>query len=400
MHVGMLTDVYKPVVNGITNAISLCKREMEAAGHQVTVFTFGPQEDTDHESGVIRSSAIPIADTGYSLGLLYSREARESLRRMDVLHAHHPFLSGRMATRYGHQLNLPVLFTNHTRYDLYAKTYLPILPPALTHGVLEAFMPAFAALCDLVIAPSEGVEHVLRELGVNQEIVVIPNGIDLQRFDEPLATVPRSRFGIPDDALVVVYCGRLAAEKNLEFLLKAFRGVAQAVPDAYLLIVGSGPLEEHLHLVVSQLQRVVFAGAVSYQDVPAHLGLGDLFATASMTEVHPLSVIEATAAGLPVLAIESPGIDEIVRDGVDGLLVDDDLPTYTAMMVRLLMEPDRRAAMAVAARERSRQFDVRHTVALLLEQYERLAAEFRHRPPKETLWAAMAREVQQVFGDL
>jgi glycosyltransferase involved in cell wall biosynthesis len=128
--------------------------------------------------------------------------------------------------------------------------------------------------------------------------------------------------------------------------------------------------------------------------------LGDLFATASMTEVHPLSVIEATAAGLPVLAIESPGIDEIVRDGVDGLLVDDDLPTYTAMMVRLLMEPDRRAAMAVAARERSRQFDVRHTVALLLEQYERLAAEFRHRPPKETLWAAMAREVQQVFGDL
>ena len=69
MKIGMLTDVYKPVVNGVTNSISLCKREMEAAGHQVTVFTFGPHDREDAEPGIVRSPAIPISDTGYHFSL-------------------------------------------------------------------------------------------------------------------------------------------------------------------------------------------------------------------------------------------------------------------------------------------------------------------------------------------
>jgi len=395
----MLTDVYKPVINGITNFISLVKRAMEAAGHQVYVFTFGRQDYIDDEPGIIRSPAVPLSDTGYYFNLVYSRQAREKLQEMDILHTHHPFISGRLATRYGRQSNLPVVFTNHTRYDLYAQAYLPLAPPALTNMALEAFMPSFTTLCDLVIAPSAGIKQVMLDLGIKKEIVVIPNGIDLSQPSSPARPVTRTELGIPDSAIVLIYCGRMGPEKNLDFLLQAFGGATQAVPNTCLLLVGGGPTEKSLREQAAQAPGVRFVGEVGYDNVPAYLSIGDVFVTASVTEVHPLSVIEALAAGLPVLGIHSPGVSDTVRDGIDGYLTNHDLAAFTAMMVRLLLEPERRTTMAANARERSKVYDIRATAATLLTHYERLIVEVQTRPPKEKLWQTLAREVQQVFGE-
>jgi 1,2-diacylglycerol 3-alpha-glucosyltransferase len=400
MKIGMLTDVYKPVINGVTNSVALCKREMERVGHEVYVFTFGDQDHKDDEANVIRAPSIPLSDTGYHLGLLYSRQARDKLQEMDILHAHHPFFSGRLATRYGRQFNLPIVFTNHTRYDLHARAYLPFVPPSLTALALEALMPPFTALCDLVVAPSEGLRRIAVEWGVVQEhVVVIANGIDLDHFHNPKRPLGRHELGIPDDAIVLVYCGRLGPEKNLPFLLSAFGGAAQAVPNLFLLIIGGGPDEGRVRERAAAMPGVRFAGPVAYDQIPRYLAVGDVFATASVTEVHPLSVIEALAAGLPVLGIRSPGISDTVTDGIDGYLTDHDLAAYTAMMVRLLLEPGRRRAMAAEARVRSRAYDIRLTAAALLSHYERLIADAKTRPPKAKLWETLAREVQQVLGE-
>ncbi len=399
MKIGMLTDVYKPVINGITNFISLCKATMEAAGHQVFVFTFGQLDYHDEEARIVRSPAVPLSDTGYYFSLMYSRPAREQLREMDILHVHHPFMSGRLAIQYGRQFNLPVVYTNHTRYDLYAQAYLPLIPPALTHAALETFMPSFATLCDLVLAPSAGVKRVLQELGVEKEIVVVPNGIDLERLSQPATRISRAALGVPDDATLLMYCGRLGPEKNLDFLLKAFAGAAVAVPDAHLVLVGGGPEEQELRERAVNMPRVTLTGEVVYDEVPGYLAAADIFVTPSVTEVHPLSVIEALAAGLPVLGIHSPGISDTVRHALDGYLTAHDLPSYTAMLVRMLLEPERRAEMAATARQRSQQYDIRATVSTLLAQYERLISEAKLRPPKEKLWQTLAREVQQVLGE-
>lgn len=399
MHVGMLTDVYKPVINGVTNFVALAKREMEAQGHQVTVFTFGSPEARPVEPGVVISPAVPIADTGYHLSLTCSREARDRIQEMDVLHAHHPFLSGRLATKYGRIHNLPIVFTNHTRYDLYARSYLPAVPPMLTHLMLESYLPAFTALCDLVIAPSRGIERVLRELGVEQEIRVIPNGIDLASLRHPPYKVERAELGIDDDALVLIYCGRLSREKNIGFLLDAFRGVCEAIPNAHLVLIGGGSSARELRARTSAQEPVHFVGQVPYDQVAGYLAIGDLFVTASVTEVHPLSVIEAIAVGLPVVAIRSPGIEDTIRHGVDGYLSSESLSGFTAVLVKILLEPEARCTMARNARERSTDYDMRGTVDTLLDEYDRLIVETRRRPPKETLWQMLAREVYQVLGE-
>jgi 1,2-diacylglycerol 3-alpha-glucosyltransferase len=399
MNIGMLTDVYRPVINGVTNFISLAKREMELRGHHVSVFTFGRGEPNVDEPNVVISPAVPLADTGYHLSLAFSREAREKLQQMDILHAHHPFISGRLATRYSRVYNLPIVFTNHTRYDLYARSYLPAVPPMLTQLMLESYMPAFTALCDLVIAPSPGVERVLRQLGVEKEIRVIPNGIDLDRIRHPTSAIGRLELGIDEDAAILMYCGRLGPEKNVDFLLDMFQGVREAVPNAYLVLVGGGPVASRLQERACPCEHVRFVGQVPYEAVAGYLAMADLFVTASVTEVHPLSVVEAIAAGLPVVAIRSPGIEDTIRHGLEGYLSSENVCAFTALVVKALLEEDQRRVMARNALERSNDFDIRTTVAILLKEYERLIEESRQRPPKETLWQTLSREVQQVLGE-
>jgi glycosyltransferase involved in cell wall biosynthesis len=265
--------------------------------------------------------------------------------------------------------------------------------------LIESFLPSFTMLCDMVIAPSASIKQVLIDLGVDQNIDIVPNGIDIARFRDITAPKCRKDQGIPKDATVVAYCGRLALEKNLDMLLKAFQGASLAAPNTHLLLIGSGPAETHLRKLAEGMQHVHFTGHVDYADVPAYLALADVFATTSVTEVHPLSVIEAIATGLPVVAIKSPGIIDTIRPDKDGFLVNNDLAEYTAMLVKILLDPEHRAQMAQCALDHSFHFDIKTTVTTLLEHYERLIDEVKTRPPKEKAWQTLAREVNQVLGE-
>ncbi len=222
MRIGMMTDAYKPHVSGITNYIDLNKGYLERAGHDVFVFTFGDLDFVDDQPGILRSPGMPLADTGYYLSLRYSRVAKKLLQTMDVVHVHHPFLSGRLALRYCRPVQIPVIFTNHTRYDLYAQTYIPLLSEELTQSLLQAYLPSFCEAVDLVISPSAGMKKVLRQLEVSVPIEVVPNGVDLSRFlrAEPLN---RPDFGFTNRDILLLYAGRVAPEKNLDFLLKVLR---------------------------------------------------------------------------------------------------------------------------------------------------------------------------------
>jgi len=380
MRIGMMADTYKPYVSGITNYIDLNKRHLEKAGHEVYVFTFSDPDYEENEARVIRSPGLPLADTGFYLSLKYSREARILLRNMNVVHVHHPFLSGRLALHYCRPWQIPIAFTNHTRYDLYAQAYLPLLPEEISEGLLRAYMPSFCEAVNLVISPSPGMEKILRELDVESNIEIVPNGVELTLFfqAEPLSRVD---YGLGEDDILLVYTGRLGPEKNLEFLLHAFAGVAQAIGNVQLLIVGDGPLKAELKELARDLQitsSIQFTGQIPYEKLPGYLAMCDAFVTASVTEVHPLSVIEAMGTGLPVMGIHSPGVGDTVVDGVTGFLSTHDLPAFTAKLTRLCLQNQLRKKMSRAARKASHKYDINHTTQIILEHYEKLASEPRH----------------------
>ena len=378
MRIGMMTDAYKPYVSGVTSYVDTNKRALEALGHEVYVFTFGDLEHPDDDPRVIRSPGMPLSDTGFYLSLRHSTETQRIIQTMDIIHVHHPFMSGRLAHIYSRKRNIPVLFTNHTRYDLYAQTRLPLMPAEVSMSMLQAYMPTFCDNMDLVISPSRGMEKILRQYGVACHIEVVPNGADLQPF---LSAQPLSReeFGFNKEDILVVYMGRIAPEKYLEFLLQAFAGVSRAVPNTKLLIVGGGQKEheEGIKDFANEIgldDCVKFTGAVAYAKLPSYLSMCDIFATASVTEVHPFSVIEGMATGLPILGIDSPGISDSISDGETGLLSADDLASYTAKLTTLCLNKDLQKKMGAAAQQASRQFSIENTTTIMLGHYNRLVS--------------------------
>jgi 1,2-diacylglycerol 3-alpha-glucosyltransferase len=376
MRIGMMADGYKPHVSGITNVIDLNKRFLEKAGHEVFVFTFGGDDYVDDEPNIIRTRGLPLVDSGYYVSVRYNTHAQKLLRTMDIVHVHHPFTSGRLALRYCKPHGTPLVFTNHTRYDLYAQAYLPMVPEAFGDAFLRSYMPSFCNSCDLVIAPSPGLRDVLLNLGVSANIEVVPNTVNIKPFQFPSETIARQKLGFKDTDIILTYMGRIGPEKNLPLLLRAFAGIAKTYDDVGLLVIGDGPERgnlEDLARIMGIADRVKFTGMIPYSNLPAYMAVADAFVTASVTEVHPLSVIEAQASGLPVVAIRSPGIEDIVQDGITGYLApEEDLAVLTAKILRMVVDVDNRERMAQEAWQAASVYSIENTTQIMLEHYQRL----------------------------
>jgi glycosyltransferase involved in cell wall biosynthesis len=259
-------------------------------------------------------------------------------------------------------------------------------------------MPSFCKAVDLVITPSAGMEKILRELNVEGHIEVVPNGVDLKKFSNAIP-LSRSEFGYTENDTLLVYAGRVAPEKNLPFLLQSFAGLIQAIPNAHLLIIGGGAqqFEEEIHTLVNSLeltQHVRLTGKISYDLLPAYLAMCDIFVTPSISEVHPLSVIEAMGAGLPVMGIDSVGVGDTVQDEITGFLATHDQAAFTAKLTRLCLDPNLRAQMSHSARKASSAFAIEHTTSLMLHQYEKLANET---PSRKRNWSVRLRKILEDF---
>jgi 1,2-diacylglycerol 3-alpha-glucosyltransferase len=399
MRIGMLADMYTPHVSGVTNYIRLNARILRQSGHDVFIFTFGDPEGGDAAENVVRSPGVPVADTGVYFAFSYTRPARRLIRTMDVVHVHHPFLSGRLALRYCRPYNIPVVYTNHTRYDLYAQAYLPVLPDQVGTSFLHAYMPSFCREVDLVIAPSPGLKEILEGVGVDAPIRVIPNGVDLEPYQKPIESIPRDQIGVSPEDVLLIYVGRLGPEKNLTFLLRSFAGAQSAYPRTSLLLVGDGPEMDNLRHLASQIglaDRIRFAGMVDYESVPRYLAAADAFVTASVTEVHPLSIVEAMASGLPALGIESPGVSDSIVDGETGFLSRNDLASFTALMTRLVADSKSRRRMAANARRSSQAYNIHMTSRAVEEEYVRLRS--RSARPEVGGWRMGVRRLIDRFS--
>lgn len=250
------------------------------------------------------------------------------------------------------------------------------MPSEVSNGLLHAYMPDFCDEVDLVISPSHGMEKILRQYGVNSHIEVVPNGANLKPF-QTAKPHSRTEFGLDPEDILLVYMGRIAPEKNLRFLLQAFAGVARAIPNVHLLIVGGGQKEheDEIKSLPGELRiedRVQFTGMIPNDRLPPYLAMCDVFVTASITEVHPFSVIEGMASGLPIVGIDSPGISDSIADGETGLLAAEDIASYTAKLTTLCLNKVLQKKMGAAARKASEQFSIENTTKIMLTHYNRL----------------------------
>ena len=371
LRIGLFTNNYFPMLGGVPTAVETIRGDLEALGHEVVIVAPRMAGADDGGRWLIRVPAVPAPTyPDFALPLPLGPGLTRRLRALDldVFHAHHPFLLGASARRLARASGRPFVFTYHTLYDRYAH-YVPLLPRQVVARGAIRWSAGFADTADLVLAPSDFVARRLRAQGVRRPIEVLPTGIDLDRFRPGDRADARRTLRLAADDRVLLYVGRLDREKNLEFLLEAIARVR--VPRVRLLLVGRGTQAAALRRAAEArgvADRVDLRGGSPPDGLPAYYRAADAFVFASTTETQGLAVLEAMACGLPVVAVRATGIEEVVAEGVSGLLVPEAPAVFGDAVGQILIDRDLAAKLAIGARDAALPFEstalVRRLVAL------------------------------------
>jgi glycosyltransferase involved in cell wall biosynthesis len=379
VRVALFTNNYLPFCGGVTVSVETLRRGLEARGHEPWVLAPRFPGAAEATPRTLRYASIPAATyPEFSLAIPYSPRLARQVRALDfdVFHAHHPFLLGPTARRLARRQGRPLVFTYHTRYDKYAH-YVP-LRRDLVEAAARLLSTRFAARADAIIAPSAVLREELRARGIRVPIAVIPTGVDLARFSPGNRAATRRARGLEDNALLVLYVGRLDREKSVDRVLAAFARIAGTLAQARLVLVGQGTQGDELRRMAAGLpaaSRVTFAGVCAHETLPEYYRAADLFLFASETETQGLVLAEAAACGLPAVAVNAPGCAEVIHDGDTGVLTKGDPSALAEAAIGLLIDPARRAAMALRARELAqREFDVALQIDRTLDVYTRALA--------------------------
>lgn len=355
-------ECYRPIVNGIVASVDCARDGLAAAGVDVTIVApHFPHESFDPDVVRLSSLRLPTA-TGYRLCLPFvARAARERIARASVVHVHSPFVTGWLGANFARRHGIPLIFTYHTRLDEYAH-YAPFAPGA-ARTALTALTRAFANRADAVIVPTAAMLQRLRAIGVRSRIDVIASPIDVARFIAGRRTAEaRATLHARDGERVVLCVSRIAKEKRLALAIEAL----VHAPALRLAIVGDGPDRAALEARAAMLgvrDRVHFAGTLQPSALPDLYASSDAFVFPSTSETQGLVLVEALAAGLPVVAADSAVNSEVL--GGFGRLVAADPRALAAALETAVRSPRDPAAAALVAR----RFDPAGQTAALLALY-------------------------------
>ena len=374
--IGIFTDCYLPTKNGVTTAIVQARQELERRGHAVSIFTVAGPGAGGQEPRTHRFPSLPFnRQIELRLGLppqaavdrLVGRE------RLDIIHTHTEFSLGWAGRRAARRANLPLIHTLHTLYPAY-RHYAPLgrlLPDRAISGLLASLLAPY----DLAICPSEKGRAYLTACAPALPVAVIGNGASAERFDPDRVTAAdrqamAAALGLDPADQVILYAGRLAQEKRVLALLEALRPLLQANQRCKVLLTGAGPSATQLAAAARAWGlrgQVLLAGPLPWTRMPQVYAIATVFATASLSEIHPMTAIEALMAGLPIVARRDISFAGLVQNGYNGFLADGD-EEIAPRVAAILQDAALRRDFAAHARALSAQF----TVEAHVDQLERL----------------------------
>jgi len=409
MRVLMVSDVYFPRVNGVSTSIQTFAGEFTDKGHGVTLIApeYRPptrptsikaapgggarslvgnriQEDGRGQSDAFEIIRIPSRYLPFDPEDRMMRTSRIRRHRgrlkghgYDLVHIHTPFVAHYAGLRLARLLEVPAIESYHTYFEQYLDQYVRILPSSWLRLGARRFSAAQCANVDALVVPSRAMLSVLEGYGVTAPTAVIPTGVELNQFGHGDGGRFRRRHGIPEDRAVLVHVGRLAFEKNIDFLLRMLVRVRREIPGVLLVIAGEGPARQSLESLGSELGlrgHLLFVGYLRNGALEDCYRAGDAFVFASRTETQGLVLLEAMALGIPVLSTAVMGTKEVLEGGKGCLIATDDEADFAAKAVCLLSDPELRAALGAQAEVYARSWSAPALADRMLGWYATVTA--------------------------
>ncbi len=383
MRILMCSDVYFPRINGVSTSIETFRHSLGELGTAVSLVV--PRYANEPEAAnIVRVPGWKVPgdpeDRLVSWRSMF-RAVQTAAESADVIHVQTPFVAHYAGVAAARKLGKPVIATYHTLFEEYLTHYAPFLPENWLRGQARKFSRRQCNALDAVIVPSSAMRDRLTDYGVTCPIHILPTGIPVDALGEGDGRAFRYRHGILSTRPMALFVGRVAHEKNIGFLLQSLIHARAQCPEILLVIAGEGPAMEDLQRQVKQLglrDSVQFIGYLDRQrELPACYAAADVFVFASRTETQGLVLLEAMAAGLPVVALAEMGTVDILAPGCGGVVSSDDPRQFGAVTARLLNNAGQRARLAQEARLYAHEWSDAAMARRLAALYEDLLAEKR-----------------------
>lgn len=385
MRIGLFTDSYPPYINGVSTSVATLKRALEKQGHIVYVVTVSNNAlkyEYDQEERIVKVPGIPIGIYDYRLSRIYPLSMINTMKNwnLDVVHSHTEFGIGILARLFAKQFNIPLVHTYHTLYEDYTHY--------ITHGYFEKSSKKIVEYltkfyCDktateLIVTTNKIYKLFREKYKFEKNIHIVPTGMEVEKFFKENVNYKdvdrlKRKLGIQRKDFVILFVGRLASEKNVEFLINCQKELVKKIKNIKLLIVGDGPDKEKYEELSKENgleNNIIFNGKAAWDEMPIYYHCADLFATASTTETQGLTVIEAMASGVVPLCIEDEAFLSTVTADLNGIIFKDE-KEYCEAVLKLYKDNQLRNKISNQARVQAEHCSSKTFADRVLEVYER-----------------------------
>lgn len=325
MKIAMMTNNYKPFIGGVPISVERLAAGLRKMGHHVVVFAPYYEEQEEEENEVRFKVFFRRKSDGFSVPNSFDPkiERRFCEEDFDLIHVHHPMMIGDTARYLSWKYHVPLVFTYHTRYE----QYLHYVGLSAFKGVMPFYLKKCMKSCDMVFAPTPLMKDYLEEVGIKSRVRVLPTGLLGDNFhpdEERSLRLRRELAGEKEYLFCTV--ARLAKEKNLEFLLQSMKIFKERHGSGFrLALIGEGPEKTELEKAVKRLgleNETVFVGKAPNQEIKNYCHAADAFLFSSLSETQGIVLLEAMAAGTPVIAVKATGVSDVVVNGKNGYMTE------------------------------------------------------------------------------
>ncbi len=397
MKIAIFAETYLPYLNGVVTHVKALKDGLEKLGNEVLIVT----ADIDAKHHYIKDGVLHCPAKyskkfyGYGIASPVSKNRLRLLREFnpDILHIHQEFGIGFSGMAAAKKLNKPLVYTLHTMYDdyLYYVAPRPFIP--LMRRISHRYAHYLANRSAALTGPSKKVEEYFRECGINKDVNVIPNPVELDVFD-PKRVSPekikefRDRYHIAEDEMLVCFCGRLGKEKSVDVLLNYWAETYSPQDKMKLIIIGEGPVKDELIEQAKTLHiedNVIFTGKVMHEELPPYYAASDCYVTASLSDTNSISMLEGMAMGLPVLQLYDELNKDQVVEGVNGFVFTDAQNLHDKLLMVKNMPEDQMKALRESVRNSVKLKGSETLAKNLLAVYQKSIQNFPNEPaPRKT----------------
>lgn len=335
MRIGLFTDTYPPQINGVSTSVQMLKNALERKKHTVYIITSNDSSikyDYDEKNHIIRVPGIPTGIYDYRLTSFYPIKVINLIKswNLDVIHSHTEFGVGIFARIFAKQFNIPLVHTYHTMYEDYTHY--------ITHGYFDKTSKKIVEYltkfyCDktaseLIVPTNKAYKLFKEKYKFEKNIHIVPTGIEVDRFFKENVNIKmvqdlRKKLGYTKKDIVLIFVGRIAKEKNIEFLLNSHKKIITKNSNIKLLIVGDGPDKkrfEELTIEMNIDKNVKFVGKIPWEGTEFYYNASDIFVTASTTETQGLTIIEAMASGVAPVCINDDAFIGTITNNLNGYI--------------------------------------------------------------------------------